>query len=324
MNATGPGACYRRARRAALCTSWGLVWAITAGSISAAQIALAQESEGQTRFQRTVQYLQNASPELRGDFAAIALTNLADAYIAEATLAREEARATGHDANLRGWSVMVDYFARQMPMLLQDIELGLPVRLTIGGDKSLAINVADRIVIVSPPRLNQQGAFEEAILAEFCAKHSCEQFSPGSAERELIPFATASVRPDWSFTAQESVCSCQGIKVRFKNEQNLANSRLICEQFLHEVTALTDQLAWQQRHGVSIEWDNLDIQSTPHRPEHMVRLNAIGDSVLVTVPVLYSSPDLLRHIVPWMRQRLSSQTEVSVELDAEHYGWQKP
>ena len=106
-----------------------------------AQLAVAQDSEGQTRFQRTVQYLQDASPELRGEFAAIALTNLADAYMAEAQLARAEARATGHDANLRGWSAMVDYYARQMPMLLADIELGLPVRLTIGGEQSLAITL---------------------------------------------------------------------------------------------------------------------------------------------------------------------------------------
>lgn len=324
MNTARPVACHRRTCMLATCTTWLLVWATVASIIGASHLALAQDSEGQTRFQRTVQYLQDASPELRGEFAAIALTNLADAYIAEANLARADARATGHDANLRGWSVMVDYFARQMPMLLEDIELGMPVRLTIGGEKSLAIDVADRIVIVSHPRLNQQGAFEEAILEEFCAKHSCEQFSPGSAERESIHVATAPVKPDWSFTAQESVCSYQGIKVRFQNEQNLANSRLICEQFLHEVTALTDQLAWQQRHGVSIEWDNLAIQATPHRPEHMVRLNTTGDTVLVTAPVLYRSPDLLQHVIPWVRQRLSDQTAVSIELDAEHYGWQKP
>jgi hypothetical protein len=249
---------------------------------------------------------------------------LADAYLAEAQLARADARAAGRDTSLRGWSATVDYYARQMPVLLDDIELGLPVRLTMGGEQSLAITVGDRTVMVSPPRLNQQSAFEQGILAEFCARHSCEQFSAGNGEQESIFSATARVRPHWMFTAQGQVCSFQGIKVRFQNEKNLANSRLICEQFLLEVTTLTDALALQQRHGVLIEWDNMDIQSTPQSPEHMVRLNAPGDSVVVVVPMLYRSPDLLQRVIPWIRERLSNQTEASIELDADQYGWQKP
>jgi virulence-associated protein VagC len=305
-------------------TSRFLVWMTIAGILSGAQISVAQETTGQTRFQRTVQYLQDAPPELRGEFAAIALTNLADAYIAEAQLAREEARATGHNSNLRGWSAMVDYFARQMPELLADIEFGLPVRLTLDGDQSLVITVADRTVILSPPRLTQQSAFEQEILVDFCSQHSCEQFSPGSGAPESLPAPTAQLRPQWTFSAQGSICAYQGIKVRFEDQKNLANSRPICAQFLREVITLTDELALQQRHGVVIEWENLDIQATPHKPEHRVALNAIGDSVLVVVPLLYRSPDVLQLVVPWIRQRLNSQQELSIEIDADRYGWQKP
>jgi len=292
--------------------------------VSEVQISVAQEPMGQNRFQRTVQYLQDAPPELRGEFAAIALTNLAEAYIAEAQLAREEARATGQNANLSGWSAMVDYYARQMPVLLADIELGLPVRLMLGGEQSLAISVADRTVIMSPPRLTQQSAFEQEILEDFCAQHSCEQFLPVSAAPESLPAPTVQVRPEWTFSAQGSACTYQGITVRFENQKNLANSRPICAQFLREVMTLTDELARQQRHGVAIEWEDLVIQATPHSPEHMVALNAIGDSVLVIVPLLYRSPDLLEQVLPWIRQRLNSQQEVSIEVDAERYGWQRP
>ena len=292
--------------------------------LNAAQISVAQESIGQTRFQRTVQHLQDASPELRGEFATIALTNLSEAYIAEAQLARKEAGATGHNANLGSWSTMVDYYARQIPMLVADIEAGLPVRLTLGGEQSLAITVAERTVIVSPPRLTQQSAFEQQILSDFCAQQSCEQFSPGSTAPQSLPAVTVHIRPDWTFSAQGSVCAYQGIKVRFASQKNLANSRPICEQFLREVMTLTDELASQQRHGVAIEWENLDIQATPHSPEHVVGLNAIGDSVLVTVPLLYRSTDLLQQVLPWIRQRLSNQQEVSIEVDADRYGWQTP
>ena len=278
----------------------------------------------QNRFQRTVQHLQTAAPELRGEFAAIALTNLANAYVEEAQLARIEARATGNNANLGGWSAMVDYYARQMPILLADIELGLPVQLTLGGEQSLAITVADRTVIVSPPRLTQQNAFEQKILVDFCHQHSCEDITGGNATSESLPAPTIEIRPEWTFSAQGPVCSYQGISVRFASAKNLANSRLLCEQFLREVIALTDQLAWQERHGVSIDWDGLHLQATPHSPEHRVAVNSIGDSLIVTVPLLFHSPGLLQRVLPWIRQWLTNQQAISIELNASDYGWQQP
>jgi len=300
----------------------------TACVLGGAQLSVAQESSGQTRFQRTVQYLQDAPPELRGDFAAIALTNLSQAYSAEAQLARAEAGATGPKAKLGGWSAMVDYYSRQMPLLLADIELGLPVYLTLGDEQSLVIMVADRTVIVSPPRLSQQSAFEHTILSDFCKLHSCEEFLPatGTATAEFgsSSVAMVAVRPSWSFSTQGPVCSYQGINVRFESQKNLANSRQICKQFFLEVMTLTDQLAWQQRHGVAIEWEDLDIQATSHRPEHSVGLNAIGDAVLVAVPLLYSSRGLLQQLVPWIQRRLDNQQDLSIDIDADLIGWQKP
>lgn len=308
-------------------TSCLVAWLTSACILVGVQISVAQETSGQTRFQRTVQYLQDAPPALKGEFAAIALTNLSEAYRAEAQLARAETRATGHKAKLGGWSAMVDYYSRQMPLLLADIELGLPVYLTLGDEQSLVITVADRTVIVSPPRLSQQSAFEHTILSDFCRIHSCEQFLPATgtaAALESSSVAMVAVRPSWSFSTQGPVCSYQGINVRFESQKNLANSRQICKQFFNEVMTLTDELAWQQRHGVAIEWEDLDVQAAPHRSEHMVALNAIGDAVLVAIPLLHRSPELLQQVLPWIRQRLNNQQELSIDIDAAHIGWQKP
>ena len=120
------------------------------------------------------------------------------------------------------------------------------------------------------------------------------------------------------------MCAYNGISVRFNTTRNMANSRLICEQFMQEVITLADELAWQWRHAVSIDWDRLEIQPTPSRPEHMLQLNTVGDTVLVTVPLLYRSAGLFRQVLPWVRQRVTEQTDVSVELEADRYGWQKP
>lgn len=288
--------------------------------LTAPTLAEAPEGEHLSRFQRTAQYLQDAPRELRDDFAAIALSNLANAYFAEARLAREQARQHPH---LMSWSVRVDRYASQMPLLLEDIELGFPVRLSLGAEKSLAITVADRTVILSHPRLYEQNVFEQGILAAFCARHQCEQFSPDRGEAP-IPLSSSGIRPQWSFTAQESTCTYHGIAVRFQHTRNMANARLICEQFMQEVITLADELAWQQRHAVPIEWGQLLIQPTPHRPEHMLQVNDLGDTVMVTVPMLYQNPGLLRRVLPWIRQRVAGEAQANLSLDASEYGWQKP
>jgi hypothetical protein len=284
---------------------------------------ISQRPDEQSRFQRTVQYLQNASPQLRGEFATVALESLADAYMEEARFASGEARLPRAPANLRGWSVAVNRFARQIPLLLDDIEFGLPVRLFIGGDKSLAVVVADRTVMLSHPRLNQQNMFEQAILTKFCDTHSCELFTPGEGAPEPIAASSGYVRPDWIFTTQGAVCSYRGITVRFKSQHNLAQSRLICEQFLQEVMFLTNAISWQQGLAVPIEWSEIEIQPAPRRPEHIVRLNKLGDTVLASIPVIYGSPLLLEHVIPWVRQWLANRQAAEIELDAETYGWEQ-
>ena len=317
-------AASRRSAPLAARVAWLPLCAAAVLLFSAAVTAAPANSTSQNRFQRTIQYLQTAAPELRGEFAAIALTNLATAYVEEAQLARAEASATGHHANLGGWSAMVDYYAGQMPLLLADIELGLPVQVTLGGEQSLAITVADRTVIVSPPRLTQQNAFEQKILLDFCTQHSCEDIPGGSAAPQSLPTPNVEIRPNWTFSAQGQVCTYQGISVHFESAKNLANSRLICDQFLREVITLTDQLAWQQHNGVSIDWAGLSIQATLHSPEHVVAVNSIGDSLIVTVPLLYHSAGLLQRVLPWIRQWLTQQQGISIELNASDYGWQQP
>jgi hypothetical protein len=56
----------------------------------------------------------------------------------------------------------------------------------------------------------------------------------------------------------------------------------------------------------------------------VVHLNSAGDSVLVTIPVLYRSSGLLKDILPWMQQRLDGAQDPVIKLEAARYGWDKP
>ena len=93
---------------------------------------------------------------------------------------------------------------------------------------------------------------------------------------------------------------------------------------MKELAALSTDLAWQIRHGVAIDWDGLVISATPQRPEHLVRLNAAGDSILASLPLLYESTDLLSDVVPWLNARSTGSIPASIRLDADEYGWVPP
>ena len=323
MNTVRPLLQHRSLRIVSSFTICFTLWLTSFSLVVVAKAPVNLNEGSQSRYHRTAQYVQGASPQLRGEFATIALTNLADTYIAEAEIARGEARSSGSHANLRGWSLAVNHFAHQIPFLLEDIELGLPVSFFMAGGNSLAVSVADRTVILSSPRLNRQNLFEQAILEEFCSRNSCQQFVSQDAVTEPIPVSSVYVRPDWKFTTQGAICSYEGITVHFQRQQNLTKARLICEQFLQEVMILTNEIAWQSGLAVPIEWNELEIQQAPRRPEHIIKLNRLGDTIVASIPLIYGSPKLLGHIVPWVRKWLVDPQEAAIELDAETYGWEE-
>ena len=280
---------------------------------------------GESRFRRTVSYLQQAPPEERWDFAFTGLTELAQAHAREAALAREELKQHGRDAKLLGWSIAVDQYASELLLLREDLLPGFPPGMSMEDSKPLTLLLGDRSIILSHPRPDQQSAFEHSILFEFCARHDCNRFTAAGIERKPIPLSSGKVRPAWIFSAQGPLCSYRGIEIQFSNTSQMAMSRLICEQFLQEVMTLDNELAWQRRHAVIVEWDYLTIAATPGQPEHMVRLNSLGDTVLSSLPVIYGSAGLLQQIKPWLRDRESEEGEgsgVRVELKAGHYGWE--
>ncbi len=300
-----------------------LAWLAT--SPCAAQALAPQEagSGSPSLFARTVVYVQGTSAEEQADFAAAALTELAAVYMAEADLARSQVAASNNATRvrLRGWSVAVDQYAGQLLRVLDDVEEGFPVSLRASQRGPATITVAGRAVMLGHPRPDQQAAYEQRVLSDFCSFHDCAPSTISNAKDSPIPATATGVNPQWNFTERGSICTHEGLEVHFDTVGNLALLRSICKQLAQESAALAGDLAWQVRHGVSIDWDQLAISATPGKPEHLVRLNSSGDSVLLTVPLLYASTNLLADIRPWLFARATGAEPTSVRLAAADYGW---
>jgi len=301
-----------------------MFFGITVSAQSAAPRTPAESpTKAASRYQRTIVSLQASDRELQADFAATALRELVEVYMAEADLARKQAQEQAGATKLRGWSSAVERYASKLALLLKDIELGLPVELQHNGVESIAVMVGGRAVILSHPRKDQQVAFEQRVLLDFCRRNDCKVLTATTDSRQPIPVSATQVKPVWTFTETGSVCSHKGIQVQFTRAANLARSRITCKQLLQEMMTLADEIAWQRRHGVSVQWHELSIRATPQRPEHLVLLNSAGDSILVTVPLIYGSPHLLEDIVPWVQERAGAKEPGAIRLDAARYGWER-
>ena len=299
-----------------------LVLLLTVPVHARAATAPVAESAQASRFERTVDYLRGADPQLRAAFALQAIARLEHVYAAEAELARDQFQRGEQDASLPGWSAAVERFAAQLPELAAAIEDGADVTLGGGGLGGVVVAADRRMVMLVHPRPDQQAAFEADLLALFCARQPCDTFTP-RADVAPIPVTTASVEPRWLFSEDGAACVYDTLQIEFPGHTGLGPRRALCRQVLHEILTLSDEIAWQRRHGVAVAWDTLAISATSRRPQHRVQLNSAGDSVLLVAPVLYSSDGLLRELAPWLRARSGTgDASIPLSIDARRYGWE--
>lgn len=277
-----------------------------------------------SRFQRLVVSLGQAEPATRGRFARIALLEMAEIHLAEAGLARSQTAQDAQPERLLGWAFAVEGYAGELLRLHEDVEQGAPVFLLPGLLAHTGIVVGAHSVIISHPRGGQQQALEQAILQVFCGQEDCRQLLSAAVEGvpEPILESPSGRPPSWSFTRSGPVCEQRGLQIQFPaGVGKLAQHRSLCQQLFAELQLLVAGLRSQLRQGVVPEWDALAISATPHRPEHSIRLNSAGDSLLLAVPLLHSTPGLLGSILPWLRPLAESGDAPGLVLQAGELGW---
>lgn len=273
-----------------------------------------------SRFYRTAAYVQGSSEALRSDFAVVALGLLAEAYRAEAEIARKDALADGEQAALIAWADAVERYSYQFAQLLEDVDLGFPVSLTVRPQEPVAIAVADRVLILTHPRLVHQASFEQRVLQSFCSRQSCEQILAEPAQDRPMAEQPNRVRPLWSFSSDGPVCKYGGIELHFSGAAELSSARPRCAAVMREVVTLAAEIAWQVRYGVVVDWAALELFETPGRSGHRLQLNAQGDAVLAAAPVLFRSPKLLQRMVGWIRARVERRAPPGLVLHADDFG----
>ncbi|WP_439133421.1 hypothetical protein [Pseudomaricurvus sp.] len=295
-----------------------------------------------SRYERTILALQTAPQEWRSDFALIALSQLADAYYAEADLARSPLSRSGNSDQKRNsdseknteWSWSVERYANQLYGFQMSVESGAQVAVEKSSVTEAVLEVGSQQVMLSHPRPEKQSAFEQTILRRFCQLRDCvaltgiydlqssiPQTGQGIGQKETAESSREEVKPSWMFTVDGPVCSYEGIRMTFSPGDNPGAVRHLCVQLFGELKAVLRGIQEQQAYGVRVAWpDMTTIQSSDQR-KHLISLNEAGDLLDLNVPLLNSKPDLLGYLKPWMRAHLEGHG-VSLELSAKSMGWQ--
>ena len=300
-----------------------------------AQQALAEKAvepagnDTQSRFQRTLLSAQRAESDVRADFAAIMLSELSAALSAEINLVENEIKQGVGQRKLRGWVVAVKQYLQLLYRVQIRIEEGFDVRLSLGPGDQPEVWVDHRAIIAVHPRPGHQALLEQAILSEFCATRDCARFTAAKsghpvAEGAPIPISHGAVRPAWRFDAAGPVCELRGLSVRFSASSEIGQYRALCEQFLLEAVRLVDDIAWQQRHGVALDWGGMAVTAFPGRPGQVLQLNRAGDTILVSMPIIHGTEGLLARLLPWIRGELRSGETRPLSFDAREEGWEIP
>ncbi|MGB5259257.1 MAG: hypothetical protein WBO34_01905 [Gammaproteobacteria bacterium] len=238
---------------------------------------------------------------LRVDLARIALSELAAIYDEEAEQARRDMRLKAEKPGLWRWSTAVKDLAADYATLAGSITLTTPIEVRVGPDNSLHLVINGRLVAVSSPRMNEQLAFEQHVIEQFCNLNRCADLLDDPAIA-LVPMTSQrSVDTRWSFSqGMGPVCeTTDGLQFQFRNMDNLDRKRDACSRAVRELNDLASAIARNMAAGVRVDWGRLAIHPLADGNEQ-VTLNREGDYLRLPLPALAERKELFIIVRPWL------------------------
>jgi hypothetical protein len=256
---------------------------------------------------------------LRADLARVAIEELAAAYSDEAQRARRDARRRGQAGELWRWATAVEKLATDYAALAADIRPETPVELDISPEGSLYLIVDGRPVIAGSPRMREQAAYEQRVIARFCELNRCEGLldAPLADGAPAYPPAHAPAEVQWSFSQQAGpVCaSGDGLEFQFLNMENLGPKREACGRAIAELNTLVEAIAREVAGGIRVDWNRFVIQHLSD-DEEQVLLNGEGDYLRLALPLLVARQELVEVVRPWLAAKVNGQRYALVVINA--------
>jgi hypothetical protein len=271
-----------------------------------------------SRFNRIAVAISKEAQPVRGDFALVAISEMAAAHTAEAERARQDARASNRRQDLMRWAAAVDGYAAELAAIGETLTPETAVDISIGPDNGAYLIIAGRPVMVGTPRAREQVEFEQRIIERFCATYRCDDFV-ADFEPAVARVRVQGLPPSWSFSQYSGpACStADGLELQFRTMQDLRRKREVCTQLVAELNQLAAAIETEAGAGVRADWNRLEIRGNSSADQQLVVLNGNGDTLQLAVPGLTAVPDFLRRSLPWLAARVKGESYHLVLLNAD-------
>jgi hypothetical protein len=270
-----------------------------------------------SRFNRLAVAISKEAEPVRGDFARVAISEMAAAHTAEAERARQDARA-GNRKDLMRWAAAVDGYAAELAAVGETLTPETAVDISIGPDNGVYLIIAGRPVMVGTPRAREQAEFEQHVIERFCATYRCDDFVD-DFEPRAARARVQGLPPSWSFSQYSGpACStADGLELQFQTMEDLGRKREICTRLVAELNQLAAAIETETRAGVRPDWNRVEIRGNPNAEQQFVVLNGNGDTLQLAIPGLAAVPDFLRRSLPWLAARVKGESYHLVLLNAD-------
>jgi hypothetical protein len=265
-------------------------------------------TETTSHIHRLAAALIDAPEAMRADFAVAAIAEMVADYNEEADRARREARSHAKDRDLGRWAVAVDAYAAELTAIANNVTPATPVRVAVGADNGISLDIDGKPVLVSSPRVSEQSAFERRVLDRFCNLYPCDDLSAEYRPPQPVA-ATTDTETYWSFSQQAGpACSTgDGLEFQFQDMTDLGQKRAACERIVTELNTLAAALAWNLSNGTRIDWNRLAIHALPGEEEHQVELAGDGSTIRLPLPALAATTKLFELVRPWLAAKVGGQ-----------------
>ncbi len=264
--------------------------------------------------------LNHAPAPLRAELAQITIEELATSYAREARRAREDIRHRRVPRDLWRWVTAVEQLAAQLAALAGTVTADSTVHMGLRRGQGVYMVVDGRPVVVNGPRMHDQEALEQRVIARFCTHNSCDQLLPAGTPMDIQPLAgTLSAPPQWRFSEDAGpVCATDdGLEFRFRNTENLRLKRQVCTRLVSELNTLASAIARRKDYGTRVDWEALEIHTPMGTDRQRVELNNNGDYLRARLPLLVSRPELFARLRPWLAAKVGRYPQRLVVKNAD-------
>lgn len=256
---------------------------------------------------RLARTLETEPEAVRGDFAAVALSEMIIAYELEfdnLSVPGQVSRA--EIAKQARWARALQQYLDELYAARDDLDAGVAVELLVSPPAALQLMIGDRLVAVESPRIDQPQLLAQLIVQVYCDSFVCDA---DLLEPPSPAVASFGDRGGWSFVAGQGSTyeTADGLGFMFADVRERSRKEQVCLQVGEELNRLAKALAGARRRGIKVDMQALRIISSGRGDDQLVVLSKFDDTLRLQLPALSDAPGVVAVARDWITARSAGE-----------------